>query len=528
MAFEEMSGPRASMSPKQVFASFDARSSPAGMTNHRPSASLLKDTPPSIIVALAQLAPIITVLNEILALITWTGSDNWSSFLLLSTFWLSCLYGDIVFHYGANWVLLGLLGIGYLRRKTKTRTIVRAIEKGDDPITTGTEDTQKVMDATLYEIDCLRARCHLLSSTLQPLYDLLTWEDPKRSALIGLRLILVTPLYIVVAWLFTPRSLILILGTFCLTFTSPWFKVTCTVCWRLRIVRKIASALLGVEYLPGEHNIMEAFSTTPIVKAFETTKEDITKDLLAGGSKFTTTISVIENQRRWLGLGWTPSLLPHERAPFTDADDRPGVAPENTALPVAKTVVVNGMTRTITWRWIDSDWRIEKDRGRDLEGWLYFDNAWRYPAASEEFGKYTRRRKWIRNAECSEVVGDSKDSLERTTPVENHSGRLSGPDSEKQRLTSTEGTKKSTQPRTLDPEKVKSSLALDSQPMPTLVGNMANHHATTTSLGTSPVREWREVNGGKELVPVEAVLKKRPFTLSRKDSRASTKSLGVD
>lgn len=451
MAFEEMSGPRLSDAPKQVFASFDERSSPAGFTSHRPSASLLKDTPPSIIVALAQLAPIVANLNEILSLITWTGKDNWSSFMLLATFWIVCLYGDILIHYAGNWLLFLFLGIGYFKKKSRTQNIVHAIEKGADPIIAGIDDTQKIMDRTLYEIDCLRARCHLLSSTFEPVYKLFTWEDPKRSTLIGIRLVMITPLYVAALWFFSLRALLIVVGTFFLTFTSPWFMVVCTVCWRLRTIRQIASAAVGIECFPGESNILQVLSQHPTASPFDTSQETPVSTS-TGLSRFTTTISVIENQRRWLGLGWTPSLLPHERAPFTDTDDRAGVAPENTALPEPKTISEEGRPdRTVTWKWIDSDWRIEKDRGRDADGWLYFDNTWRHPSASEDFSKYTRRRKWIRNAECSEI----EDKLTAQTIVQEQvSHRKKDPDYD-----SPEKRSARCRAFTIDPEKVTSSIS---------------------------------------------------------------------
>lgn len=523
MAFEEMSGPRTSDAPKQVFASFDERSSPAGFTSHRPSASLLKDTPPSIIVALSQLAPIVASLNTVLALITWTGKDNWSSFLLLATFWLTCLYGDVAFHYAGNWLLFLLLGIGYLRKKTKTQKIVHAIQKGADPLTQGIDDTQKIMDATLYEIDCLRARCHLLSSTFEPAYKVFTWEDPKRSALIGMRLMMVTPIYIAALWLFSSRALLIIVGTFGLVFTSPWFKVVCTVCWRLRFVRKVATAAIGIEYFPGESNIMQILSRQPAASPFEMSNETPVS-VSAGGSRFTTTISVVENQRRWLGLGWTASLLPHERAPFTDIDDHPGVAPENTALPEPKTIAEDtGISRTITWKWIDSDWRIEKERGRDTEGWLYFDNTWHHPSAIEGIGKYTRRRKWIRNAECSEVVfGSAPDP----TILKKFPRDQDDQDQDENR----ERKSSRTRAFTIDPEKVTSSVK---SPIPPPVYGKEKEKETQKVQASDatelPKAEWRQLSGGgRELITSNNMtLKKRPFTLRRKSSRGSNRSVGV-
>ena len=39
----------------------------------------------------------------------------------------------------------------------------------------------------------------------------------------------------------------------------------------------------------------------------------------------------------------------------------------------------------------------------ESEGWWYYDNKWRDGKKSDGWGKYTRRRKWVRRAELVEV-----------------------------------------------------------------------------------------------------------------------------
>ncbi|BFZ53511.1 hypothetical protein PYCC9005_000536 [Savitreella phatthalungensis] len=425
MAFEELSGPKFSNTPRRVYASFDKASQRLGQTTYQPqSTAVLKDTPPSIVVALTQLAPIIRVLDTALAWFTWTSDDNWSSFLVLATWWLVCLYGDVVLAYAGNWVLLLGLFVGYIGKKTQARRVARAVARGDDvnKALLGSRahqrDTTELLNVTLFELDCFRARCHLVYGTLEPLIRLIMWEEPRQSAIISVRLLLVSPIYVGLLYLLTKRTFILILGTIALTFTSPWFKVIMTVSWRLRIVRHIVSALIGINYLPGESKFMSAVMRSPAAAAFRV--EEIEPNLgdplsSKSSSRFTTTISIVENQRRWLGLGWTPSLLPHERAPWTDNDGNVVPDPDAYGLPDKRTIVEeDGVMRVIAWAWLDNQWRIEKDGGRDTDGWIYTDNTWKAPSTKEEYGKYTRRRRWVRNAECTEVVlrRDDEDELE--------------------------------------------------------------------------------------------------------------------
>ncbi|ORY84777.1 integral peroxisomal membrane peroxin-domain-containing protein [Protomyces lactucae-debilis] len=549
MAFEEMSGPRISTQKRAIYASFDSKSSPAGMTQHiqHPSADILKETPPSIVVALAQLAPIVSGLNTALGWITWTSEDHWSSFLMLVMWWLVVLYGEFVCRYAANWAVLVILGIGYLKKKTATKRVMRALEKGEEfeePI----GDAQRVIDATLYEIDVLRARFHLLGSHLEPIMSLFRWENPQRSSVIGLRLVFSTPIYLLLTWLLGPRAIILVVGTLLLTFTSPWFQTIRTVFWRFNTVRWAVSAILGLEQLPGEAEMLDKLSKSPVSVVFEPTVKPAI--VTAGGSRFTTTLAVLENQRRWLGLGWTPSLLPHERAPFTDLDERTCPAPPNYGLPSAKTTIgEDGKARTVTWAWIDSTWRVEKGRGRDAEGWIYFDNAWRKPSAKEEYGKYTRKRKWIRNAECTESLESSETDTEVPEAVVHESSDSpSDSDSEVEvkvveetltvnapgRTRSTSLLSQSTFD-TIDPSKVlfspsKARTGLlngsDTGSTTSISEKFAREREKPVSL---PKREWRSVpGGGKELVmvgetvtPQQAV--KRPL-FRRKTSRSSIQS----
>ena len=513
MAFEEMQP--GNSAPRRVFASFD-RQHP-GQTTYQPqSSSLLKDTPPSIVVALTQLQPVIQVLDCVLAWITWTSDDHWSSFLLLASWWLVCLYGHVVLYYAGNWAILLALGIGYIRKRSLAKKVARA--KPENASRRRQKDTQELLDNTLYELDCFRARCSLVSASIQPFVNLITWEDPRQSAIIGVRLAIMTPLYVAVLWALTTRTVVLLIGTLALTFTSPWFKVICTVSWRLRVVRTVVSALTGANYLPGESRFMEAVMQSPAAAAFS--HQDVPESIVHRtplGSRFTTTVSIVENQRRWLGLGWTPSLLPHERAPWTDNDSNTSPDPEAYGLPETRTIVEDGETRTISWHWVDTSWRVERDEGRDADGWIYTDNAWGRPSAKEEYGKYTRRRRWIRNAECSETVVDERGEKKVAPTV--------------QELLSPERRRSSRASVSLNPDKVpflSSTPEEDVPRRPTPVAVGLHDGTTPELLVNAPKKAWREVNGGKELVYVDDEQTSRRRLQKRLFARADSASDSVD
>jgi hypothetical protein len=90
-----------------------------------------------------------------------------------------------------------------------------------------------------------------------------------------------------------------------------------------------------------------------------------------------------ENQRRWLGIGWTYTLFAYERAPWTDEHLNPAPSKDEFQLPD----VPDGHSK---WRWVPgSEWRIDgaeptsKKPGKngkngsrkdDDAGWIYYDN----------------------------------------------------------------------------------------------------------------------------------------------------------
>jgi hypothetical protein len=87
----------------------------------------------------------------------------------------------------------------------------------------------------------------------------------------------------------------------------------------------------------------------------------------SAGVRFT--FIVYENQRRWLGIGWTYSLFPSERSAWTDEHLNPVARRDNFELPDTK-------GGSAVWRWVEgSEWRIEGgDESGDGGGWIYYDN----------------------------------------------------------------------------------------------------------------------------------------------------------
>ncbi|KAL1610382.1 hypothetical protein SLS60_002049 [Paraconiothyrium brasiliense] len=101
-------------------------------------------------------------------------------------------------------------------------------------------------------------------------------------------------------------------------------------------------------------------------------------------------------------------MLAYERAAWTDEHLNPVPAKDQFELPD----VEGGQAR---WRWTQSsEWKVEgaekdatglKSPSLDEAGWIYYDNKWRDGRRGQDgWGRYTRRRKWYRDAELVEVT----------------------------------------------------------------------------------------------------------------------------
>jgi hypothetical protein len=158
----------------------------------------------------------------------------------------------------------------------------------------------------------------------------------------------------------------------------------------------------------------------------------------SSGVRFT--FILYENQRRWIGLGWTTSLFAYERGPWTDEHLNPAPAKDEFELPEVE-------SGTAKWRWVDSaEWRIDKGDGKkghsrggskssqsgakpdgvegdaDGGGWIYYDNRWEDGKKEDGWGRYTRRRKWVRDAELVEVEPEEMEK-EKDTGLEQGNGK---------------------------------------------------------------------------------------------------------
>lgn len=445
----------ASFSPATLSHATSANKQRSTILVHQKS-PLLIATPPQITRALAYSHPFLLPLNKLAGLITWTSGDEWESFLLVAGFWAVVLYGDVAMRFGGPVVVvMGLILGMYSRRYSPLSSSSWTGEKqkkGHKRMESEATKTkhQKTLDEIVETLKIFTSRCNVLLDPLLELTDFLSTQRTATSATtrpalttLLLRILLVTPIWIIFTLppiaLITTKRITLVSGTIFLTWHSRPTKVTRAILWRSASIRKFCTIITGLHFT-------DTLAPTPPTevkpdlpprrqseyqeKAHLAASQAAKRRPDAAGVRFT--FILYENQRRWVGLGWTTSLFGYERAAWTDEHLSAAPAKDEFELPD----VEGGASR---WRWVDgSQWLVEgaaeMDEGGTKakadatdggQGWIYYDNkvrSWISIAKGEKktailthikwqngrrgidgWGRYTRRRKWYRDAELVEV-----------------------------------------------------------------------------------------------------------------------------
>ncbi|KAL4900496.1 hypothetical protein BDW74DRAFT_188158 [Aspergillus multicolor] len=380
---------------------------------HRKS-PLLVATPPPVTRALAYSYPFILPLNTLVGLLTWTTGDSYYSFLLVATFWAVILYGDaIILWAGPLLVVVGLILGMYWRRYSPLST--RAFSTGKHNQSAASEGSAHRHDSLDEIVEAMRTfttRCNILLEPLVELTDFLSTQRTATSATtrpalttLFVRILFVTPIWIALTlppvYLITTRRVIMIVGTLILTYHSRTARVCRVILWRSLTIRRLCALITGLSFdLDGVKTHIQTHGHAANIATRR--RGD------SSGVRFT--FILYENQRRWLGIGWTYSLFPSERAAWTDEHLNPVPSKSEFDLPE----VQSGNAK---WRWVEgSEWHIdgadddESDcKASDGGGWIYYDNKWNDGRRGlDGWDRYTRRRKWYRDAELVEITADGK------------------------------------------------------------------------------------------------------------------------
>lgn len=420
--------PSNTAAPQPTVAGFSPNQTTASRTGQRSSviihqkSPLLVATPPQVTRALAYSHPIILPLNHLAGLVSWTTGDAWESFLLVCAFWFTVLYGDYVVRWTGPLVVVVVITVGmYSRRYSPLSSTTWSGEKRRR--NRADSEGRKSLDEILETLQTFTKRCEVLLDPFLNMTEFLSTQSSATSATtrpalttLFIRILAFTPVWVLMTfppfYILTTKRVFLVLGTLSLSWHSRPARVTRTILWRSKAIRRSCSLLTGLHF----SDSTTSGAPPPLPKRPTGASIARLKDKSSPGIRFTFTL--FENQRRWLGLGWTPSLLAYERQNWTDEHHNATPAPDDFQLPDTD-------MPTARWRWAPkSSWRIEgatteKERsakrvggggGGDGSGWVYYDNKWLDGRKTDGWGRYTRRRKWVRDAELVEITQEEVES----------------------------------------------------------------------------------------------------------------------
>ena len=354
---------------------------------------LLIATPPQVTRVLAFSHPFLLPLNRLTGLLTWSSGEPWESFLLVATFWVVVLYGDDLIRWSGPLMLVTSLIIAMYSRRysplSSTGWTGEKIKGHTRGKSEGSMRHQKSLDEIVDTLNVFTSRCNTLLDPFLQLTDFLSTQRTATSAstrpaltTLFLRILMVTPLWIAFTLpplqVITSRRVILVIGTFALSWHSRPARVSRVILWRSLTIRYIISVITGLT-LNDPLSTSRHGSKPPPLPPRSKNQHEIANSLVSDeesgtGQGVRFTFVVYENQRRWLGLGWTSSLFAYERAPWTDEHLNSSMSKEDFQLPE-----VDG--QNARWRWVKgSEWRVEGarnsnlDNGKQVDAWIYYDN----------------------------------------------------------------------------------------------------------------------------------------------------------
>lgn len=356
---------------------------------------------PILASALSNLFPYLLMIDNGLEIITWTNEDPFVNFLGLVLFTIITIY----------WSSLSLVVLP-LVYTISFSCIVWTI---NSIIMDSKFDEKPTIDEVLSTLHNITIRVELLLRPVQ--HFPFTKKNYIRMYIMA---ILLTPLHVGLLKTILPiNKFVLIVGLFTLSYHSPWCYSIRRLFWRSIYIRLLAFFITGInvkldkaKQRPIFHSNsasglstpttsdVEELNSVPILADFKIIKKVIISPTRL---KQITKFEVLENQRRWFGLGWTNFLLPNERPSWCFEKSMqlaPAVITDNTDDDFPFPIFPNDLYY-YHWNWVEPIWKLDKEfnKSKDERGWVYYDSKWQKPSFKDGFLKYTRSRRWTRKAE---------------------------------------------------------------------------------------------------------------------------------
>lgn len=336
-------------------------------------------TPPIIVRVLSEAQLLIITLVKVFEVLTWTGSSHFYNYLVIVLYTLICLFFESTVYFGHIILILGLLFFINIRQN---RILFQS-------------------ESTKYNIEEIVSNLNNLNKKIKLFFKPL--EGLKNRS--NMSKVLFTSLFLTPVIIFFyinlgvgPKWIVWLNGLFIFTFHNKYFCDLRSLLWKFRVIRLLGMFLTGGASKIGSSHALSIASGSPV------------PNRNIGDNKMFTFV-IHENQRKWLGIGWSSNLLFYERNNFTDEFLNDSQSPSNYSLPPST-----------SFSWIDSIWKLDLTNNGSLlsskkntlasdpgpnDGWIYYDNYWNNPSTQDSISKYTRSRRWIRLAILSSSTSSS-------------------------------------------------------------------------------------------------------------------------
>lgn len=382
------------------YASFEP--SDAKQLTHASNTQLLLDNP-ILALALLNIFPYLLLIDNVLEVITWTNDDPYQNFILVVLYSVLVMYWHLL-----KYVVLPILLLLTFSCVVWSVSLVIYDSKHNEKPT---------IDEVLHTLHNLTIRFELI---LRPVQHVRL--RPRNYVNIILAAALLTPIHVgIVKVALPPQKLLWLGGLFVLTYHSAWSYSVRRLLWRLVYLRILAFYVTGLNikltrknrthhkggisriHTPSTSDVDDEGGTKlQLLSDFKIIKKSVTSPTQL---RQIVLFEVLENERRWIGLGWSKFLLPNERPVYCYEKSRLAAPePKNTASGETEAEypfpVFENDLYSYLWEWLDDNWKLdlEFNKGKSKDAWVYYDSKWGNEGFSDGFSKYTRSRRWTRKA----------------------------------------------------------------------------------------------------------------------------------
>ncbi|CAN3474330.1 peroxisomal membrane protein Pex32p [Diutina catenulata] len=353
---------------------------------------------PLLASALSQIFPYLLLIDNALEIATWTNEDPFENLLLVIGYSVVCIYWGVV----SRVFLPLMIAFTFCSVVWRTNSVLLDSRKNEKP----------TVDEVVNTLNNITVRVEMM---LRPMKHFRVGRRQISRMLVAA--IVLTPVHwLLLNTVLSVRRFVWVLGVLVLTYHSPWSFSVRRLIWRSVYVRVAAFYITGLDVsadkkrqqqstsrsitasripTPSTSDIEDMNSSIPLLSGFKIIKKVISSSTQL---KQVVLFEILENERRWFGLGWSHFLLPGDRPNFCYVNNMEPAPPvdyessDDFPFPVfAKDLY------SYHWNWIEPNWKIEPAKTDD--GWVYHDSKWENDSPKDGFSQATRTRKWTRRAE---------------------------------------------------------------------------------------------------------------------------------